>query len=56
MTEDGRVIVAEEGFAYIVGTGFTVDVAETSLTIMVGVQIGVTTVQYPYVLPISSAA
>lgn len=56
LTEDGRVIVDEEGFAYIVGTGFKVDIAEASITFMVGVQIGVTTVQYPYVLPISPAA
>lgn len=52
LTEDGRVVVDEEGFAYIVGTGFKVDIAETSVTIMVGVQIGVTTVQYLHTLQI----
>lgn len=56
ITEDGRVVVDEEGFAYIVGTGFTVDQAETSITIMTGVQIGVTTVQYLHTLAIAPAA
>ncbi|UTC28558.1 hypothetical protein MARCHEWKA_00450 [Brevundimonas phage vB_BpoS-Marchewka] len=55
LTEDGRVIVDEEGFAYIVGTGFMVELAETAITVMVGVQIGVTTVQYPYTLVIAAA-
>ena len=55
LSEDGRVVVDEEGFAYIVGTGFSVDITEGSVTFMVGVQIGVTTVQYPYTRTIAPA-
>lgn len=48
VTEEDRVVVDEEGYAYIVATGLPVDLADVSYSLSIGVQIGVTTVQYTH--------
>lgn len=55
ITEEGQVVVDEEGFAYIVATGKPVDLADASYTLQVSVVIGVTSVFYNHTFQIEAA-